>query len=778
MRVNRQMICLVLSLACLCSLVSGRTAAQALSSSNLNITSSLSNSELVSDLFVGKGTVGPYILSWKNIEDGSETVTIDGQVLSSKKDYNINYSSGSLTLQSSLPKDKVARVSYKRIIGKSQANSGTSLPINMRLFDRGSGSLDVIGLYSSGDSKNKESGMSVYGLSGGMKLGEGSDISTKFIVDQQSSESGKDAGLSDRSAMQLSAATAFGGLSFKGSFSRAGEQFTSAKEYGFQSAKELTDLSAVFGKQTDVVYASFSYKEQEDLGGNVKGAAQTSGEQKVVLNLENAPKMTISRSTTEKEQSSGTKTGTTIESLQLDKSFGKKTTATAMMQTSEVDNGQTSEETKTTSFGINTTAVDNLQVQSSLTQKDSDKNGEETGFNFSAKAVLGRRLNMDASYLNCDSDAAGTESKTTIGMLVDPFDWLKFQSKLTWKDSDKTGGETGLDLGLKATPGKRLSLNAGYSSTDTDEKGQVSKTDVKVSSKPLDSLDLTAGVSRCDTDNDGQTTTDVSIAARPSDQMKIEGAYSGKQADQGSDEQQRSVKLEAKPTDYMKIAAGLGEKEVDVQLKTSKEAGVELTPSDKLKITSSIKECTDGQQVTTVKDYSGSVKPVDYLEVSGAYKDREDSTAEIADSKSMKLALGASESFKITGQYSYNPEDKKGNIQRLSSSTLGLEMKIGILSITGGYAEKDDYIAGSTQIEREFGLRLPLFGNGKLYTGYKLSEAAAAADLSTETYSVGYTHDLGSRFNLALSGELTRSTQESLSLDEECKATAKLGMKF
>ncbi|MEN6372804.1 MAG: hypothetical protein ABFD64_12425 [Armatimonadota bacterium] len=778
MRVNRQMICLVLSLACLCLLVSWQAAAQALSSSNPNTVTSLNNSELVSDLFIGKGTVGPYVTSWTNIEEGSETVTIDGQVLSANRDYNINYSSGVLTLQSPLSKDKIARVSYKRIIGKSQANGGTSLPISMRLFDRDSGSLDVIGLYSSGDSKNNGTGMSVYGLSGGMKLGGSSDISSKFIVGQQSTESGKDIGLYDRSAMQFSAATALGGLSLKGSFARAGEQFASAKEYGFQSAKEMTDLSGVFGKQTDAVYASFSYKEQEELGGDKKGAVQTNGEQKVVLNLENAPKMTISRATTEKEQSGGTKTGTTVESLQLDKSFGQKTAVTAMMQTSEVDNGQSSEETRTTRFGVNTTVLDNLQLQSSLTKKDSDKSGEETGFDFGAKAVLGRRLNMDASYLSRDSDASGAETRTVLGMMADPFDWMRLQSKMSWKDSDKAGGETGLDLGLKATPSKRLSLDAGYSNTDSDGNGQVSKTDVKVTSNPLDKVDLSAGVSLYNADNADQTTTGVSVAARPIDQMKIEGAYSGKQVDQGNDEQQRSVKVEAKPTNSMKITAGLGEKEVDVQLQTSKEAGVELTPSDKLKIASSYKECDNGQNVTTEKNYSGTVKPMDFLEVSGAYKDRENPLTDNIDTKSLKLALGASESFKVTGQYSYNPEDNKGNVQRLSSSTLGLEMKIGILGITGGYSTKEDYLGGNMQIEKEFGLHIPLFGNGKLNTGFKFSEAIADLDQLTKTYSIGYTHDLGSRFNLSITGELMHSTQDSLLPDGECKATAKLGMKF
>jgi len=777
MVVNRQIICLTLALICLQVLAVSQIAAQALSSMDSNAISQ-PDSNIISDVFIGNGTTGPYVLSWRNIESESETVTVSGRVLTTGQDYEINYTNGILTLKTPLEKNSIARVSYKRIIGKAQANSGISLPVNMRLFDRGHASLDVIGLYNSGDGKQNEPGLSLYGVSGGLKLGQSSDLSSTFIVSQNSSVDDKKLDMSDRSAMRFGAATTLGGLALKGSFARAGEYFASAKEYGFQQAKELTDLSATYGKPSDFVFASFSYKEQEELGGLKKGAVQTDSEQKVVLNLNSSSSMTLTRAANEKEYQDGNKSGTVLESLRLDKEFGGKTSATAMLQKSETQSGQDKDEIRTASLGLSTTAIDKVQFSSTLTKKDSEQTGEELGVNINAKAELSQRLNMDASYSSNDSEAAGLQTKTSIGMAANPLDWMRLQSSVIWKSSDQTGDETGVDLGMKASPNKRFSIDARYSSLDSDQQGQTTKTAMKVMSNPLDRVDLTADFSYLNVEAGGQRTAGIRVATQPINQMKLEGSYYGKQEDQGCDEQHRSVKLEAQPSHYLKLLAGLGEKEVDAQLQTTKEAAVEITPSSRLKMASSVKEYNDGLSTMTVRDYSGALKPTDYLEVSGAYKERENHLAERLESKSLRLALGQPKAFRLTGQYAYNPEDNKGNVQRLSSAALGLELKIGILGITGGYSENEEYLAGNMRTDKELGLNFPLFGNGKFQTGYKLSETITAAKQSTETFSIGYNHDLGSRFNLSISGEFIRVNNESLIPGEEYKATAKLGMKF
>src|SRR2546430_725046 len=41
----------------------------------------------VADVFIGRNTVGPYLLSWRGIETGSESVTRGGQILQRDADY-------------------------------------------------------------------------------------------------------------------------------------------------------------------------------------------------------------------------------------------------------------------------------------------------------------------------------------------------------------------------------------------------------------------------------------------------------------------------------------------------------------------------------------------------------------------------------------------------------------------------------------------------------------------------------------------------------------------
>jgi len=292
-------------------------------------------------------------------------------------------------------------------------------------------------------------------------------------------------------------------------------------------------------------------------------------------------------------------------------------------------------------------------------------------------------------------------------------------------------------------------------------------------------MDLCADYSRLDTTSGDQTAAGVRVAARPIDQMKIEASYAGKQVVQGDDEQQRAVRVEAQPASFMKLSAAMGDKQTGSVQSMNREAGIEIAPSDRLRVATTYRRFGPPDAATTIRDYSGTARPVDFLEVSGAYRNREITGAGDLDSRSLKLALGRDKApFRFTGRYAYNPEDKKGNVQRLYSTGAQIEMRLGILGLTGAYTQMDEYLAGKTSLEREVGLNLPIFGHGRLATGYKMTSSIAASEESTVTYSIGYTHDLGSRFNLSLTGELIRSDLASTAPGDEYKATAKLGIRF
>ena len=809
MRSDGKKTWLMLALMCFCGCLGVPAAAQSLSVADPD-RAAMPAFDLITDVFVGKGTGGPYILSWKNIEADTETVIVSGRKLVRGQDYAIDPAAGAVAFNTPLAKDSIARVTYKRMPGKAVQNGGgLSLPLSLRLLDRDTGSLDVTGLYRGGDPKSSGSGLAVVGLSGGMKLRSGSDLSSAFLISQSSAGSGgRKPGLSDRSAVRLVTTAGAGSASLNASFIRSGEHFAGAQEYGFQGAKQLVDLTGGFGRQSGPVFASFSLKEQEELGGAKKGEGQMSSEAKVVVDLENAPKLTFSRAANEKSLPGGKSAGVTTDTLTLEQGFGQKTSAAAGMQRSRIL-GDARDDVKTTSFVVQSSAINKVQLQGNLTWKDSEKTGGEAGAGVAMKVTPNKRMSIDAGFSNVRSEKKGEITTTAVKVAASPADRVQMGLDFSRLDND-AGGVTKTGLSVAANPLDRLSLGVNLSRTDPDkgptvtstavriaakpvdrvsmgvdvskvdnEKGAVTSTAVKVAANPSDRVDVAADASWLDAAGGGQSTSGVRVTAQPTDRTRVEASYAGKQVDKGPGEQQKGVRVESQPASFMKLSAAMANKEVGSQVSVTREAGFELAPSGRLRLASSYRQSGPEQASTTVRDYSGTLKPADFLEVSGSYKNRNNAGAAPLDSKSLNVVLGPSGApLRFTGQYTYNPEDKKGNVQRFSSTTAGIEMRVGIVGLTGAYTEKDEYLAGRMSQETEVAMNMPVFGHGRLKTGCKMSSLVAASPQSTVTYSIGYTHDLGSLFNLALTGELVHSEMGAAGPEQEYKATAKIGIRF
>ena len=77
-------------------------------------------------------------------------------------------------------------------------------------------------------------------------------------------------------------------------------------------------------------------------------------------------------------------------------------------------------------------------------------------------------------------------------------------------------------------------------------------------------------------------------------------------------------------------------------------------------------------------------------------------------------------------------------------------MQLGSVGVTSNYAENDQYKVNKVGGEQDFGLNLPVFGGGKLNTGYKLCRSIDGTTPSARTYSLGYQHAIGAAFNVSL----------------------------
>ncbi len=779
MIVDRRTIGLAFAFACLPMILLCPKASQA--ATNINPASIVAtDSETINDIFIGTGARGPYALNWRNIETRSESVLVSGNKLQRDVDYTIDYTSGTIAFSNPIPNEAITRVTYRCILGKASPSNGVvGIPLNLRLLDGNRTRLDVLGQLRTGSPTNPQSAMNTFGINSGIKLSNTTAFSTSLFVNPEDTDlSGRRIGVSDRSGMKLGANTLLGGLSITGSYVRSGEQFTQAKGYGLQQAKQFVDLGAIYGKITDPVFASFSYKQQEDLGGAKKGASRTTSEEKVVLNFEGAPKITASHITSEDTNPDDTGIRTSVDTLQLDKTFDQKTTATAIVRRTTTDANGDQERVTTSGLTVQSSAIDKVQMRGAIHTRDSDISGNEVGLDLGFRAAVNKRMSIDSGYSQMNSDAKGMSSTTALGLAAKPRDWMDLTTRVTWQDSEMAGEQTGIDVGLKAAPNKRLRIDASHRMVDAELTGQESNTLVKVVTTPVDRVDLSADVSVRDTASGSHTSEAFRVVTRPIDQLRVEGVYSDSLTECGEDLIRRSVRVEAQPADFVKVVAGAGDTLVGSELSTTREATIELAASDSAKAVSSFRQIVNGRSTTTIKDYSGTLAPSRYLEVSGEYRDRETTALNDINSKSFQMAVGPKQTFRVTGHYSLNPEDKDGNINRCESTAVGLQMKLGVLGISSAYAQKEDYMIGQTSMERQLGLSLPMFGHGRFDTSVKNAQAVAGAMNSTTTYTIGYTHIVGSRFDLSLAGELTRYQEDLAMPQQEYKATAKLGIRF
>src|SRR5207248_5025269 len=68
---------------------------------------SAESTRTVTDVFVGRNVVGPYVLSWRGIVAGSESISRSGQPLRSGSDYRLDPKTGALAFTSPIKSQQI-----------------------------------------------------------------------------------------------------------------------------------------------------------------------------------------------------------------------------------------------------------------------------------------------------------------------------------------------------------------------------------------------------------------------------------------------------------------------------------------------------------------------------------------------------------------------------------------------------------------------------------------------------------------------------------------------
>ncbi len=332
------------------------------------------SAQAVTDVFIGRNVVGPYVLSWRGVEFGSDFVSQNGRQLKRGPDYSVDVGAGILTFTRPVRNGQMVRIDYRCLPGQSVRNTNSLVaPMQLQLFQSGAMSMNAIFKpVSEKDSRGAgPGGMMLLNFGGATQVAGHSKLASKMFFDLQGGA------VAQKGAFQLSDETATGIGLFKASFTRGGRQFKAAEESGIASGKQVLEAAANF-KPIHGIQASASFKQAEELVESGKGAVVTTVGQRLAGTLGAVTRFQASRTNTLTESPEGNSVTRVADRIQLDSRLNSKTSATALLEREQVEAGDSGKVAQTGTLSIRSQPTAQLSLQGTFQNKLSPAGAEDT----------------------------------------------------------------------------------------------------------------------------------------------------------------------------------------------------------------------------------------------------------------------------------------------------------------------------------------------------------------------------------------------------------------
>jgi hypothetical protein len=343
----------------------------------------------------------------------------------------------------------------------------------------------------------------------------------------------------------------------------------------------------------------------------------------------------------------------------------------------------------------------------------------------------------------------------------------------------QTDGTTTQQLYVTSKPNDKIGVTAAVEQSNSDSQGETVKTNTSVQVSPVKQVSVAASHSTVENTKTGVATdTAVSFKANAASNTEIKGSLIEKNTSSQA-QYQRDVSVSSSPIRYAKVTAVFSQKGVNDQDDVTKAATLELTPLTHTRLMAGYKHTQNASRVMTITDYAASSRPLSYLELSGSYRDRELRQDFAPDTTAVNVAISPFRFVSLRGAYQENPENDQGQIQNYQETKAGVKVRVGSVGVFADLAQKNEYKLMQQTEEHIFGVEMPVFGHGRLTTGYKNARLFGPAGTGSDTYTMGYCHNLGSAFNVSLTGNYTQYRSNTADPGKDrYEAQASVGIKF
>ncbi|BDI29991.1 hypothetical protein CCAX7_20420 [Capsulimonas corticalis] len=381
--------------------------------------------------------------------------------------------------------------------------------------------------------------------------------------------------------------------------------------------------------------------------------------------------------------------------------------------------------------------------------------------------------------------AGGTNASRTTRL---SFNLSRDSSSLTNLPTDAglQVGNQHLGLGLQMAPSRTMTTSLTYSqdATAANPAAATSQIAAAMTLTPNQKLKIQTNLQENATHGAAVShTASVAVDAKPAGNTQVTANYATTDtAGTASDTQTMNLGAAVGVSKTVAVTTNAAQSRTGSSVTSQQGAGLRFAPNSKVTLNTSVNTQQDSTGNALITSVDGTVLPARDLSVSAAYKSRDmmqgaQTPQNSLDTTSAKVALGPSR-LRVTGSYVRNADDG-GTPQQIEQRGFGLETNVGALSLSGGYDWRQCYAAQTLGAGVHLALGLRLSSTTQLTGGFQQSlDDVTTAPHGASTYSVGFKHNVGDRFQLAVDGTVQQSVGTAVNNANAYTANASLGMKF
>jgi hypothetical protein len=620
------------------------------------------------ELIFGNGTAGPFSLSWSAVRFGSERLSVNGTALHFGLDYQIDYAAGSITLTQPLRPNQIAQVDYAYDSSQAKLNhSPAQAPLSMRVWESGSGSLQMIGAIQPSAAPGGAPTASLLGFRGETALG-GGQLSSLFLL-APGANPGNSSSAWQTAALRLGATRTTGPLKFTGSIGQAGSGFARANDYQLQSGLRVVDFSATFDPSRRLSFSS-QVKRQDALDPADKAKQQESLTNQLTLAPNTGTKLTFSQESSSKARADGT--AETLDSLraQIEQKLGVGTTATAMTERRQTDAGGT---IATTGVGLEAQAAPLLHLRTDFSHRDSSQDGRSDSMAFGLNAGREQHLALQGSFARTQAEKTGADTTSGLQLTMRPAQQVGFHIGMSQHLTDTQGSTTGAAWGVTAGRNGLLKVEGTTTSKVAVSGPGEQQEQLRIETTPLKGLKIatTSGTDQVGTDA-ARATRETSVEVSPLAALRVAGALRDEEAANGVTHIQ-SVSGSVKPAAFLDLSGAYKTREAPVgDPIITRNVRLALTPLRGLKLNGSYvenPEDKDGHVLPTTDTTLGLDSKIGCFSFGGSYTTGQGTdTVRLREQTELRLGLSLWGHSKLYSTYKSSDEQAAGLTQNRTLS--------------------------------------------------------------------------------------------------------------